>query len=74
LWINEVGVAESHQGRGIGKAVVRTLLQHARRLGCHEAWVLTDRSNDAAMRLYASAGGEEVEGDQVMFNSSLLRT
>ena len=53
LWINEVGVAPSHQGRGIGKAVMRTLLEHARRLGCREAWVLTDRKNDAARHLYA---------------------
>ena len=65
LWINEVGVAPGHQGRGIGKAVVRMLLQHGKRLGCREAWVLTDRDNQAAMRLYASAGGEQ--NDHVMF-------
>ena len=37
LWINEVGVATSHQGRGIGKAVIISLLRHAERLGCREA-------------------------------------
>ena len=67
LWINEVGVAPSHQGRGIGKAVVGLLLQHGKRLGCREAWVLTDRENQAAMRLYASAGGEQAQNDHVMF-------
>jgi len=67
LWINEVGVAPSHQGRGIGKAVMRGLLQHAQRLGCREAWVLTDRLNHAAMRLYASMGRHEAARDQVMF-------
>ena len=66
LWINEVGVAPSHQGHGIGKAIIRTLLEHAKRLGCREAWVLTDRSNDPAMRLYASTGGE-ASHDHVMF-------
>jgi ribosomal protein S18 acetylase RimI-like enzyme len=73
MWINEVGVAPSHQGRGLGKAMVQTLLQHAIRLGCREAWVLTDRSNQAAMRLYASAGGEEAPHDQVMFTFFLNR-
>lgn len=73
LWINEVGVAPSHQRRGIGKAVIRTLLQHARRLGCREAWVLTSRSNLTAMRLYASTGGEEAPRDQVMFTFLLNR-
>ena len=67
LWINEVGVAPSHQGRGVGKAVIRALLQHGERLGCGEAWVLTDRSNHAALRLYASTGGKEAPQDQVMF-------
>ena len=68
LWINEVGVAPGHQGRGVGKAVIRALLQHGERLGCAEAWVLTDRSNHAAMRLYASTGGQEAPRDSVMFN------
>ena len=67
LWINEVGVAPSHHRRGIGKAIIEALLAHAKRLGCREAWVLTDRSNQAAMRLYASTGGEEATHDQVMF-------
>jgi len=42
MWVNEVGVAPSHQGQGLGKAMLRTLLRHAGRLGCREAWVLTD--------------------------------
>jgi GNAT superfamily N-acetyltransferase len=65
--LKEVGVAPSHQGCGIGRAVVRTLLQHAKRIGCREAWVLTDRANRAAMRVYAANGGEEAPSDQVMF-------
>lgn len=71
LWINEVGVAPSHQGRGVGKAVVRLLLEQGQRLGCREAWVLTERSNQAAMRLYASAGGREGPRDHVMFTFDL---
>jgi ribosomal protein S18 acetylase RimI-like enzyme len=67
LWINEVGVAPSHQRRGVGQAVVRALLEHGECLGCREAWVLTERSNHAAMRLYASAGGHEDPVDQVLF-------
>jgi aminoglycoside 6'-N-acetyltransferase I len=71
MWINEVGVAPSHQRHGIGKAIVRALLQHARDLGCREAWVLTDRSNHAAMSLYASTGGRAEPRDSVMFTFHL---
>lgn len=71
LWINEVGVAEEYHGRGIGKAIVKTMLAHARSLGCATAWVLTERSNQAAMRLYASTGGREGAPDEVMLSFRL---
>lgn len=71
LWINEVGVAEAHRGRGVGKALVRVLLEEGRRLGCREGWVLTDRGNAAAMRLYGSCGGKETPPDSVMFTFPL---
>ena len=59
LWINEVAVAPTHQGRGLGKAVLRALFSVGREHKCKTAWVLTDRSNPAAMALYASVGGIE---------------
>lgn len=71
LFVNEVGVAPSHRGRGLGKAVVTALLQHARELGCGEAWVLTDRANTAAMRLYAACGAVDAPTDHVMFEFDL---
>ena len=69
LWINEVGVSPEHQGKGVGKAVVRALLDHAQRLGCEQAWVLTDDANRAAMKLYGSLGGTAESA--VMFTFTL---
>lgn len=59
LWVNEVGVAPTHRGRGIGRRLLECLFEHARSLGCREAWVATEPSNTPARRLYASAGGKE---------------
>lgn len=73
LFINEVGIAPSHHRQGLGKAVVTSLLEVGRQLGCREAWVLTDRENTAAMALYASAGGEEAVDESIMFNFRLNR-
>ena len=67
LWINEVGVAPTHQNKGVGKAILNELLQLGRRLGCVNAWVLTDRNNAAANGLYKSVGGRVAEGDTVMY-------
>ena len=70
LWINEIGVAATHRGRGLGTRLLRAVFAVARGLGCAEAWVLTDRANTAAMRLYA-AGSKEAPTDHVMFTFKL---
>jgi ribosomal protein S18 acetylase RimI-like enzyme len=71
LWINEVGVSPSHQGRGIAKAVLKALLALGSKLGCNEAWVLTDESNAAARALYRSIGGAEAAQVMVSFQLSV---
>jgi ribosomal protein S18 acetylase RimI-like enzyme len=72
LWINEVGVAPSHQGQGIARRLLEATLADARAAGCQEAWVLTDETNQAAKRLYQSGGGEPSDG-HVMFTFRLGR-
>ena len=67
MWINEVGVAPAWQRRGLGRRLLDALLDVARAADGTEAWVLTDRTNAAAMQLYASAGGQETPGNHVMF-------
>lgn len=59
LWINEIGVAPTHQGRGLGKALMARMLEVGRDHACTEAWVLTDRSNTAACALYRALGASE---------------
>ena len=71
FWVNEVGVSETHQKRGIGKSLMQALLDVARTLGCTEVWVLTERDNGPAMRLYQSIDGEEAKDEIVMFTFHL---
>jgi aminoglycoside 6'-N-acetyltransferase I len=71
LWINEVGLATPYQGQGIGRGLMERLLDRGRELGCREAWVGTERSNTAARRLYAAAGGAEEPEDFVIVEFDL---
>ncbi len=71
LWVNEVGVAPTHQGRGVGRRVLAALLAHARTLGCREAWVLTSYGNTTARRMYAAAGGVEEREAPLMITFAL---
>ena len=67
LWINEVGVAATHRRRGLARRIVRALLERGRELGCREAWVLADRDNEPALRLYGSVGGLRAREDVTLF-------
>jgi GNAT superfamily N-acetyltransferase len=69
LWINEVRVSATYRKRGLPKQILGTLLKVGRQLGCREVWVLTDRPNSAAMRVYESLGGKGT--DHVMFTIKL---
>ena len=73
LWINEVGVAPTHQGHGLGRRLIEALLALGRTVGCTEAWVLTDdQENRAAHALYLSAGGQPTpEGSVTMYTFAL---
>lgn len=71
LWINEVGVAPTHQRQGLGRQLLGALFSRARELGCREAWVLTSPANGAAVRLYEAAGGSDMADPPVMFTFRL---
>ncbi|MEP3209055.1 MAG: GNAT family N-acetyltransferase [Maribacter sp.] len=58
LFMNEVGVLEAFQNRGIGKALVKALWNYGKELGCLEAWIGTEKSNIAAQKCYEASGGK----------------
>jgi aminoglycoside 6'-N-acetyltransferase I len=71
LFINEVGVAPTHQRRGIARQLLQGLLAQGRAVGCREAWVGTDVSNASARALYAAAGGAESPEPFIMYSFDL---
>jgi len=71
VFLNEIGVAESAQRRGVARALVEELKRVARDRGCQSMWVLTDDENAAAKRLYETTGGRQVSGAHLMFEYDL---
>jgi aminoglycoside 6'-N-acetyltransferase I len=71
LWINEVGVSAPYCGQGVARRLLRALLEVGRERDCRQAWVLTNRSNGPAMRLYRAVGGVIDEDDSAMFTFRL---
>ncbi len=56
MFLYELAVAEPFQRRGIGKALVKALLEIARQGACYDMWVLTDADNEAALATYRTTG------------------
>lgn len=60
LFVNEVGTRATHQRRGLARACLNALLNHARARGCQGAWLGTEPDNAPARALYRSLGGDEL--------------
>ena len=61
LYLDELGVAPSHQRQGIGRRLLEEMLALGRRLGCEEVWVGTEHDNVPARALYRQRLGEAEE-------------
>jgi len=51
-----LGVADAHQGRGLGSALIDQLLAWARGRGIPTVYLIAVKDNDRAVRLYQSRG------------------
>lgn len=67
LFMNEVGVIDAFQNQGIGRSLVKFLFAYAKKLGCKEAWIGTEKSNIAAQKCYSAAGGEPDDEPFILF-------
>lgn len=57
LFVQELGVNDTAQRRGIARALLAALRAEGRARGCKVTWVLTEGDNLAARATYAATGG-----------------
>jgi len=68
LQVNNVAVRPEHRGKGYGRALVESALDHGRAAGALTALLEVRRSNLAAQRLYLSLGFVQV-GERLRYYS-----
>jgi ribosomal protein S18 acetylase RimI-like enzyme len=68
-----IAVDRDHRGQGVGRELMRALIQQAKRQGIRAIDLVTDLFNDPALRLYRANGFEETfrRGDSVRMRSAL---
>ena len=68
MLLYDIGVAEAHRRRGVGKQMIGTLKAICRGTDVFKMWVPTGRSNIAATGLYGDTGAEPCpDGDEVTY-------
>ena len=67
FFLYEIGVDPAFRRRGIARALIETLHDHARALGAEEDFVLTNPSNGPALALYRATGGVQDEEEAIVF-------
>jgi ribosomal protein S18 acetylase RimI-like enzyme len=68
-----IAVDKDYRGQGVGKELMRALIQQAKRQGIRAIDLVTDLFNEPALRLYRANGFEETfrRGDSVRMRSAL---
>lgn len=56
----KMGVAETARGTGAGRALMTAAIESARDMGAKKVWLESNRTLDAALALYRSAGFSEI--------------
>lgn len=70
MWINELGVNETHRRQGIATRLVGVIMDRARALNCNQLWVIAD-TTDEAHGFYASLNAQRDGDDFAMFTIAL---
>jgi len=61
LYVDELDVCVNHRKKGVGKTIMRTLLEIAKDTNCVEVWLGTEVDNIPANALYNSIDPDDVE-------------
>jgi ribosomal protein S18 acetylase RimI-like enzyme len=67
ILLYSIDVFKEYQRRGVGRQLITELKKLALAKRCSEIFVITNKSNEAAMQLYARTGGIMESGDDVVF-------
>ncbi len=71
ILLYEIDVHPEHRQEGVGTALIEKLKEIASNEGIHEIWVVTNKSNEAAMVLYKTTGAVAKHNDDIVLEYHL---
>lgn len=70
--IHDLAVNSTHQGQGVGRQLLESVVGKARELGCCKVTLEVDEKNERARRVYAAAGFSESRPIEAAGNALFL--
>jgi len=67
LFIYAVDVLSKFQNKGIGSKLFQYVVEYSRENGFSECFVMTNKSNKSACRVYEKAGGKSDYEDEILY-------
>jgi len=67
LFIYSVDVLSEYQNKGIGSRLFQYIVDYSRENGFSECFVITDKRNKRACRVYEKAGGKNDFDDEIVY-------
>ena len=67
MFLYSIDVVKNYQRMGVATKLISFLKEEAFVSNCSEIFVLTNNSNEAAMKMYKATGGIRENEDDVMF-------
>ncbi len=67
ILLHEIDVVPQYQRQGIATGLINKLKDIAKEMSASEIWVITNRSNAVAVKLYEKAGFHSPQSDDVVF-------
>ena len=68
LFLYSVDVLKEYRKKGYGSIMVKHFLSIGKDLKMSKAFVITDKDNQSAMKLYESCGAEALRDDDIVFS------
>ena len=67
LFLHSIDILKEFQNKGYGSQLIKHIADYARESGYSELFVITDKGNPSACRIYEKAGGKNDFEDEIVY-------
>lgn len=67
FYLHSIGMLPEYQDQGYGTGLLSFIKEYAKKTGCSEMFIITDKGNPRACHVYEKLGGENDHEDEIVY-------